>query len=226
MHLILLIYSSVAEVYKIDLQNTLKETIERQTYISDNAVKRIRRAITTSQVLTFNITNALILLGLKAILIGAGILGKISFWKYPNLGGVPSGRVLNSSDHLADQTANQLYYSLISNEDIRWSSAYIWAINKNDFGCLYQLACQKRHSANIYLKNGRYLAKTIDTIFSYLNVSYNKHYYEIILNGIQEAMDSSGGNSGDVDDDECQTKYRCSAPFGGLNLKQILNNFG
>ena len=115
------------------------------------------------QVLTFNITNGLILLLFKGIVIGAGILGGISFWKYPNLGGVSQFRTTNSTES-DDDIANQIYYSIFSDEDKRWAWAYFWAINKKDFGCLYKLACENRQAAEIYLYAGRFFSKTAKSV--------------------------------------------------------------
>lgn len=109
------------------------------------------------QVLTFNLTNAFILMLLKGLLIGAGILGKISLWKFPFLGGfAPIGRSLNLNNI---DTDSEIFESWFSNEDFRWASAYMWAINKEDFGCLYRLACENPESAKGYLYGGKLLRK-------------------------------------------------------------------
>jgi hypothetical protein len=112
-------------------------------------------------VLTFNLTNFFILVVLKAIVIVAGILGKISFWKYPGLGGIRSF----SSSFPFNNIESPIYDSIYSDEDMRWSSTFIWAINKNDFGCLFRLACENHKSAQIYLNAGRIFNRAAKSLF-------------------------------------------------------------
>ncbi len=115
--------------------------------------------------LTFNLTNAFILAILKGVVIGAGILGKISFWKFPGLGGMRSfmndvdgsGNDDGLHDSQDNLLASQISNSIFSDEDYRWASTYMWAINKKDFGCLYLLACENKQSTKVYLAAGKVL---------------------------------------------------------------------
>lgn len=107
--------------------------------------------------LTINLTNAVILAHLKAIVIIAGIFGKFSFWTFPGLGGVPYTPFARSFQAQDAKPASEIETSLLSQEDIRWASTYMWSLNKRDFTCLYRLACENPESARIYVHAGQLL---------------------------------------------------------------------
>lgn len=142
--------------------------------------------------LTINLTNAVILALLKAVVIIAGIFGKFSFWTYPGkysnvllritfdinfemslivllcdlgLGGIPFSPFARSFQVEDAKVVSELESSLLSQEDIRWASMYMWALNKNgDFSCLYRLACENRDTARVYVHAGNILDKAFQQI--------------------------------------------------------------
>lgn len=98
-------------------------------------VKEQARLASTSEVLTLNLTNLIILLVVKAIIFGFGFLG------------TAAGR--RSSD--SGLTFNQA--------DMMMMMSYALGSTTNDYQCLYLTACQEPQTAHQYMTASKMLMK-------------------------------------------------------------------
>ena len=201
----------------LNSESSAKKVEEVDWSSASSVLASMARSITTSQVLTINLTNAVILAGLKVIVIIAGIFGKFSFWTYPGLGGIPfhpfarsfqrSFTVSAESEPIIDEMDSLL----VSSEDIRWSWVYMWSLNKRDFSCLNRMACENRDSAQVYSHAAHLMDSFLDK-YRLPWIGYNPRY-RAILDSVDEAIKLPL-------DTNCRTRYPCeSAPFTRRQVK-------
>ena len=102
-------------------------------------VKEQARLASTSEVLTLNLTNLIILLVVKAIIFGFGFLG------------AAAGR--RSSDGVGSSglTFNQT--------DLMMMMSYALGTTTDDYQCLYRTACQEPETAHQYMTASKMLLK-------------------------------------------------------------------
>ncbi|KAI8432084.1 hypothetical protein MSG28_004592 [Choristoneura fumiferana] len=94
----------------------------------------IARSTGSSQVLSLNLTNLVILIVLKALILAAGFFGA-GAWK----GGHHYGRSLDDNMNV----------SYVTEDEILMYLSYLIGQQTQHFGCLYRLACQKPEQAAI-----------------------------------------------------------------------------
>ncbi|XP_032518322.2 uncharacterized protein LOC116770811 [Danaus plexippus] len=151
--------------------------------VSSLAKDFIARSSGSSQVLSLNLTNLVILIVLKALILAAGFFGA-GAWK-----GHHYGRSL-------DDNKNASY---ITEDEILLYLSYLVGQRNNDYGCLYRLSCQKPHQAALYSSSAELILQ--GTKLFQGNVSLEP--YENISNGIRDAV--SWGERGLP----CQKRYHC-----------------
>ncbi|CAB3244489.1 unnamed protein product [Arctia plantaginis] len=139
-----------------------------------------------SQVLSLNLTNLVILIILKALILAAGFFGA-GAWK----GGHYYGRSL-------DDNKNVTY---ITEEEILLYLSYIAGQQKKDYGCLYLLSCQKPQQAGLYASGSELLLQGARMLQGTHNVDLEP--YAEISRGIKQATEwgERGMN--------CDTRYKC-----------------
>ncbi|KAI1287674.1 hypothetical protein HDE_10004 [Halotydeus destructor] len=169
-------------------------------------------------VLTINLTNAVVLFLLKLLVIAGGILGKLSFWTYPGLGGfpfTPFGRSFQDGD---SKLFAQMSSAILTQEDIRWASIYMWSLNKRDFSCLLRLACENPEPAHIYSRAGELLASAAHWTSETLKWKgiYNPKYSKI-LDSVKLASNKNSST-------DCKRVYPCDAPFVRGNKYKIVKS--
>ncbi|CAG9583114.1 unnamed protein product [Danaus chrysippus] len=151
--------------------------------VSSLAKDFIARSAGSSQVLSLNLTNLVILIVLKALILAAGFFGA-GAWK-----GHHYGRSL-------DDNKNASY---ITEDEILLYLSYLVGQQNNDYGCLYRLSCQKPRQAALYSSSAELILQ--GTKLFQGNVSLEP--YENISNGIRDAV--SWGERGLP----CQKRYHC-----------------
>ncbi|CAH0726919.1 unnamed protein product, partial [Brenthis ino] len=145
----------------------------------------IARSTGSSQVLSLNLTNLVILIVLKALILAAGFFGA-GAWK-----GNHYGRSL-------DDNKNATY---ITEDEIMLYLSYLAGQQSQDYGCLYRLSCQKPHQAALYASGAELLLQGTK-LFQGNSVDLGP--YEDISSGIREA--ATWGERGLP----CQTRYQCT----------------
>ncbi|XP_037073482.1 uncharacterized protein LOC119094529 [Pollicipes pollicipes] len=148
----------------------------------------VARATTASEVLTLNLTNLIILVVIKAIVI---VFGMFAFGGGFNLFGNTFGRS-------ADSAESQPW---LDRQDMLLMLTYLLSSDGAGYGCLDRVACEQPDRAKQYITAGKMLfsgAKMVDGI---LPVDSK---YEEVLDGMQKAV--YHGQSGGV----CSLRYRCS----------------
>jgi len=148
----------------------------------------VARATTASEVLTLNLTNLIILVVIKAIVI---VFGMFAFGGgLGNLfGGNPFGR---SADAGPEPWVDQ--------QDLLLMLTYLLSDDGRDYDCLNRVACEAPERAKQYISAGNLLmtgAKFADGIVSV------DHKYGEVLTGMQKAI--YHGQSGGV----CSLRYAC-----------------
>ncbi|XP_046968043.1 uncharacterized protein LOC124535764 [Vanessa cardui] len=138
-----------------------------------------------SQVLSLNLTNLVILIVLKALILAAGFFGA-GAWK-----GNHYGRSL-------DENKNANY---LTEDEIMLYLSYLAGQQSQDYGCLYRLSCQKPHQAALYASGAELLLQGTKL---FQGNSIDLEPYEDISNGIKEA--ATWGERGLP----CQTRYQCA----------------
>lgn len=150
---------------------TAEDSPVRQERSIGNLINQvISRASSTSEVLTLNLTNLIIILVIKAVLIGLGIFG------FGGLGAAAAGRSA-TSNYMEDR-------------DVIWGLTYILSRSIDNYDCLNKLACQDPQGAKNYLFASKMMLKGAKMTKGFLG-SYDPQYEHIVY-GIQEAMDYQG----------------------------------
>ncbi|XP_059062940.1 uncharacterized protein LOC131855656 [Achroia grisella] len=138
-----------------------------------------------SQVLSLNLTNLVILIVLKALILAAGFFGA-GAWK----GGHHYGRSL-------DDNINATY---ITEDEILLYLSYLTGQQNKDYSCLYKLSCEKPDQAAMYSSGAELLLQGVKMI---QGNSIELGQYEDISKGIKEATEwGERGMS-------CSTRYHC-----------------
>ncbi|XP_075976725.1 uncharacterized protein LOC142976965 isoform X3 [Anticarsia gemmatalis] len=138
-----------------------------------------------SQVLSLNLTNLVILIVLKALILAAGFFGA-GAWK----GGHYYGRSL-------DDNKNATY---ITEDEILLYLSYLAGQQKKDYGCLYLLSCQRPQQAGLYSSGSELLLQGVKM---FQGNSIDLEPYAEISTGIKQA--SEWGERGM----NCETRYKC-----------------
>lgn len=108
-----------------------------KTYLRD----QMTQARTSSQVLTLNLTNLIILIIIKVIILGFGFVG--SFGSF--------GR--RSSEE-------SFPVPLIDKTDMMMALSYALGSSTDDFNCLNRMACEEPEAAHRYMTASKILLKT------------------------------------------------------------------
>ncbi|KAJ2951757.1 hypothetical protein O0L34_g13924 [Tuta absoluta] len=145
----------------------------------------IARSTGSSQVLSLNLTNLVILIVLKALILAAGFFGA-GAWK----GGHHYGRSL-------DDNKNATY---ITEDEIMLYLSYLAGQQTKDYSCLYRLSCQRPQQAALYSSGAELLLQGVKLIQGN-NIELDQ--YEEVSRGIREA--ASRGEGGDP----CEKRYHC-----------------
>ncbi|CAH2090244.1 unnamed protein product [Euphydryas editha] len=145
----------------------------------------IARSTGSSQVLSLNLTNLVILIVLKALILAAGFFGA-GAW---------------SGHHYARSLEENKNAEYLSEDEIMLYLSYLAGQQSQDYGCLYRLSCQKPQQAVLY-SSGAELLLQGTKLFNGNNVDLRP--YEDVSNGIKEA--AAWGERGLP----CQTRYRCT----------------
>ncbi|CAG0898675.1 unnamed protein product [Darwinula stevensoni] len=143
----------------------------------------VARATTTSEVLTLNLTNLVILLVLKGILIAIGIAGGFGF------GGLFGGRSFETKK------------SFFQTDDLRWMMTYMIGTYDADYSCLNLLACLDPDNAHEYVMGAKLMIKGGKAVsdFSRGWIPYNTKYEQIVRD-LQAGAEYAG---------QCERKYHC-----------------
>jgi len=150
--------------------------------------KALARSHSTSEVLTLNLTNLLILIVLKAIIFGIGLFyfGGVSF-----KGGHDGwGRSLDIKKD-----------PLLSQSELLLMMTYVLGSTTDNYDCMYRVACEDPTKANDYLNASNMLLKGAKYAKKFL--SYNPKY-EDVVRGLHDAV-AHRKNGGD-----CRARYICS----------------
>ncbi|XP_068630639.1 uncharacterized protein [Battus philenor] len=144
----------------------------------------IARSTGSSQVLSLNLTNLVILVILKALILAAGFFGA-GAWK-----GYHYGRSI-------DENSNAVY---LTEDEILLYLSYLTGQQSKDYGCLYRLSCQKPHQASLYSSGAELMLQGAKL---WQGNSIEIEEYEDISNGIKQA--SKFGEEGKP----CEKLYKC-----------------
>ncbi|KAL0828924.1 hypothetical protein ABMA28_003824 [Loxostege sticticalis] len=138
-----------------------------------------------SQVLSLNLTNLVILIVLKALILAAGFFGA-GAWK----GGHHYARSL-------DDNKNASY---ITEDEVMLYLSYLSGTQKKDYGCLYRLSCQKPDQAALYSSGAQLLLQGAKLL---QGNSIELEPYEDVSRGIKQAVEwgETGG--------PCESRYPC-----------------
>nr|XP_049700456.1 uncharacterized protein LOC110379801 isoform X1 [Helicoverpa armigera] len=139
-----------------------------------------------SQVLSLNLTNLVILIVLKALILAAGFFGA-GAWKG---GHHDYGRSL-------DDNKNASY---ITEDEILLYLSYLAGQQKKDYGCLYLLSCQKPQQAGLYSSGAELLLQGAKIV---QGDSVDLEPYAEVSMGIKQAAEWGEGGM------NCETRYKC-----------------
>ncbi|XP_057371381.1 uncharacterized protein LOC130692315 [Daphnia carinata] len=133
-------------------------------------LEQVARATSTSEVLTLNITNLVVLLVIKAIIFGFGFLGSFGRRSSP-----PSFAEF-----------------LIDRNDVMMVMSYALGSATEDYNCLYQTACDEPESAQRYMSAIKMLVKGAKMFKN--DISFKPDFEDVIY-GVEEAIEfrKSGG---------------------------------
>ncbi|KAL4711158.1 hypothetical protein ACJJTC_009529 [Scirpophaga incertulas] len=152
--------------------------------VSGLAKDFISRSAGSSQVLSLNLTNLVILIVLKALILAAGFFGA-GAWK---------------GNHYARSLDDNLNASYITEDEILLYLSYLSGQHRKDYGCLYRVACQKPEQAAMY-SSGADLLLQGTKLFS--GNSNDLMEYEDITQGIKNAVQWGEGRG------SCNSRYKC-----------------
>ncbi|XP_047997930.1 uncharacterized protein LOC125235416 isoform X2 [Leguminivora glycinivorella] len=153
--------------------------------LTNLAKEFVGRSTGSSQVLSLNLTNLVILIVLKALILAAGFFGA-GAWK----GGHHYARSL-------DDNTNASY---ITEDEIMLYLSYLAGQQSRDYGCLYRLSCKKPQQAALYSSGAEILLQGARLL---QGNSIELEPYEEVSKGIKEA--SAWGEEGM----NCDTRYQC-----------------
>ena len=131
--------SNVEDENEIDLSGsgTTSNKITMLEMTKALLMEQVARATSTSEVLTLNITNLVVLLVIKAIIFGFGFLGSFGRRSSP-----PS-----------------LSEFLIDRNDLMMVMSYALGSATDDYSCLYRTACDEPEAAQRYMSATKMLVK-------------------------------------------------------------------
>ncbi|XP_053608828.1 uncharacterized protein LOC128674359 isoform X2 [Plodia interpunctella] len=154
-------------------------------FVNGMARDFIARSTGTSQVLSLNLTNLVILIVLKALILAAGFFGA-GAWK----GGHHYGRSLDDNKNA----------SFITEEELLLYLSYLTGQQSKDYGCLYRMSCKKPEQAGMYSSGAELLLQGAKL---FQGDSIELEPYEEVSRGIREAaeMGERGVN--------CDARYKC-----------------
>ncbi|CAF4856246.1 unnamed protein product [Pieris macdunnoughi] len=121
-----------------------------------------------TQVLSLNLTNLVILIVLKALVLAAGFFGA-GAWK---------------GHHYARSFEGNKNASYITEDEILLYLSYLVGQQSQDYGCLYRLSCQRPGQAAIYASGAELLLQGTKLI---QGNSIDLEPYEDVSRGIQQA---------------------------------------
>ncbi|CAL8111396.1 unnamed protein product [Orchesella dallaii] len=161
--------------------------------------KALARSHSTSEVLTLNLTNLLILVVLKAIIFGIGLFyfGGISFkGNHGGDGGHGGGWGSGHGRSLVEKNR-----PFMSQGELLLVMTYILgAAEKDNYECMYRVACEDPSQAKDYLKASKMIMTGVKYAKKFISVNPK---YEDIVRGLQDAV-AHKANGGD-----CKARYVC-----------------
>ncbi|ODM93268.1 hypothetical protein Ocin01_13407 [Orchesella cincta] len=161
--------------------------------------KALARSHSTSEVLTLNLTNLLILVVLKAIIFGIGLFyfGGISFKGNHGDGGHQGGGWGPGHGRSLVEKSKPF----MSQGELLLVMTYILGAAENDnYECMYRVACEDPNQAKDYLKASKMIMTGVKYAKKFLSVNPK---YEDIVRGLQDAV-AHKANGGD-----CKKRYTC-----------------
>ncbi|XP_050549158.1 uncharacterized protein LOC126910551 isoform X2 [Daktulosphaira vitifoliae] len=138
---------------------------------------------TSSQSLSLNVSNVMLMVVLKALIWGAAYMT-----------GGHKGRKDNLSFGLQD---------IISESDVLMFLGFLVADESGHYDCLNRVACEQPTKAISYLKSAEMVWQTAKMFDGVIPLD-NK--YEKMMNRLQEAIEDGRANA------NCQAIYKCSEP--------------
>ncbi|XP_046982253.1 uncharacterized protein LOC124551292 [Schistocerca americana] len=162
-----------------------REEAREAAALADVARSVVARTASTSQVLSLNLTNLLILLVLKALLFGAGI------FSFGLLGKHHYGRAATAPDGSVTEAELALALAFLSGE----------AAPGGGHECLQRAACLAPSTASRYAVAASAALAAVKAFPGVMG--YNPHYEEIV-SGMRTAVEFS--KSGGL----CAERYKCS----------------
>ncbi|XP_054265251.1 uncharacterized protein LOC128988079 [Macrosteles quadrilineatus] len=154
-----------------------------RSMLADIAKELIARSGTSSQVLSLNLTNMIILLVLKGLLLGAAMWGT-GAWK---------GRSV-------DEVVSPPSISLLTESELVLLISYLMGEGDNKYDCFLRVACQEPKKAREYLAAGTMLIKGAKAMGKIIPINPK---YERLLQELHRAVQYS--SSGGV----CDQRYSC-----------------
>jgi len=156
--------------------------------------KALARSHSTSEVLTLNLTNLLILIVLKAIIFGIGLFyfGGVTF--KGGHGGWGEKRSLDTADEKSSKP-------LMTQGEMTLMLTYLLGAANDNYECMNRVACEDPSKAKPYLQASKMVVKGAKLAKKY--VSYNPKYEEIV-HGLQDAIEFAGKGG------DCRQRYTCS----------------
>ncbi|XP_072936168.1 uncharacterized protein [Epargyreus clarus] len=144
----------------------------------------IARSTGSSQVLSLNLTNLVILIVLKALILAAGFFGA-GAWK---------------GHHYARSLDDNKNASYITEDEILLYLSYLAGRQSKDYGCLYRLSCQKPQQAGLYSASAELILQGAKLV---QGNTIDLEPYEDISKGMkQAAVWGEDGRS-------CDKRYHC-----------------
>ncbi|KAG8319109.1 hypothetical protein J6590_098381 [Homalodisca vitripennis] len=165
-------------------EERLMSAASARTMLADIAKELIARSGTSSQVLSLNLTNLIILLVLKGLLLGAAMWGT-GTWK----GRSVEGEVAPPS------------ISLLTESELVLLISYLMGESDNKYDCLLRVACQEPKKAREYIVAGKMLIKGVKVMEKVIPVNPK---YERLLEQLHRAVQF--GSDGGL----CDQQYSCS----------------
>lgn len=147
-----------------------------------------RTGATSSQMLSLNMSNVVLMLVLKGLIWGASYMqgnGGKSRKDGPDAAGLGTGFVAN----------------MVTETDLLLFLGYLVADESGRYDCLNRVACEQPARAESYLKSAEMVWKTAKLLEPVVPIDVK---YEQMLIKLQEAIEDGRA------DGDCQAKYKCS----------------
>uniref|UniRef100_A0A2S2PQC0 Uncharacterized protein n=1 Tax=Schizaphis graminum TaxID=13262 RepID=A0A2S2PQC0_SCHGA len=148
-----------------------------------------RTGATSSQMLSLNMSNVVLMLVLKGLIWGASYMQG------------HGGKGRKDGPDAAGLAERGFLQDMVSETDLLLFLGYLVADESGHYDCLNRVACEQPAKAESYLKSAEMLLKTAKLLDAVVPVDAK---YERMLIKLQEAIEDGRA------DGDCQAKYRCS----------------